>query len=164
MNQVAVPLEDNTQQARDVPGWLVLSIDQLRLAVPQKDAATIELVSALEVSVEGEAEAGWLEHGGAMWPTYSLGDHLELQEVPPKSRRFCIMFDAGDKQVGLLCDQVRMLPSDEDLSLQGMPECIGSEQSPVQWLSLLEGKMVVATKTGGIMKYMTDLEARYGSE
>ncbi|MDH5633873.1 MAG: hypothetical protein OEZ10_12895 [Gammaproteobacteria bacterium] len=164
MNQVAIPLNDNIQPVREVPGWLILSIDNLKLAIPQKDASTIELASALEVSVDGEAEAGWLDRNGRMWPAYSLGAHLELQEMPPRTRRFCIMFDAGDKQVGLLCDQIRMLPSDDDLSLQAMPECMANEESPLQWLSLLEGNMVAAAKSGGIVKYMAELEARYGSD
>lgn len=165
MSQVAIPVtENNLQPSTEVPGWLVLSIDNMRLAVPQKDVKTVELASTLDVAVEGEAEAGWLEQDGKMWPVYGVDEYLSLQAVVPRSRRFCIMLHTGDKLVGFLCDQVRMLPSDNDLNLQDMPGCLVNDSSPLRWISLFEGKVVAVAKSGGLTAYMAEMEAKYGAE
>jgi len=164
MSQSALPQVQETQSAREVPGWLVLKIDNLNLAIPQKEASAVELVTALDVAIDGEPEAGWLTQNNEMWPAYSVDSRLELQTETPPIRRFCVMFHGGDRYIGLLCDQVRMLQSDGDLTLDEMPACLAEEQSPLQWIALLEDQVVAAAKSGGLVEYLIRLEAQYGAE
>lgn len=164
MSQLAIPQVHETQPAREVPGWLVLKIDNLNLAIPQKDASAVELVTALDVAIDGEAEAGWLSQNEEMWPAYSVDSRMELQTDTPGIRRFCVMFHSGDRFIGLLCDQVRMLQSDGDLALDDMPACLAAEQSPLQWIALLDNQVVAAAKSGGLVDYLIKLEAQYGAE
>jgi len=164
MSQLAISDPQQSQPVRDVPGWLILSIDKLKLAVPQKDASAVELVSALDVGTEGEAEVGWLEQNGALWPAYCVDTQLKLQTETPRRRRFCIMFHGGDRFIGLLCDQVRMLQSDDDLELNNMPECLAEEESPLQWIAMLDGEVTAAAKSGALVDYLLKLEAQYGAD
>ncbi len=159
MNQLAVPVTEDTKPARTAPGWLVLSIDSVRLAVSQKDVKTIELASRLDVAVDDEMEAGWLEQDGKMWPVYSVDANLALQVRTPHPRRFCVMLYAGEKLIGFLCDEVRMLPSDGDLDLQMMPECLADPHSALQRVALLDGEIVIAAGNGALARYLTELEA-----
>lgn len=150
--------------APDVPGWLVLSIDKVRVALPQKDVKTIELVSALDVAVEGEMEAGWLEQDGKMWPAYGVDEQLNLRPEVPKTRRFCVMLREGDKLIGFLADQVRLLPADEDIAVSDLPGCLIVEDSPLGGLSLLDGDVVAAMRPGALAPYLLEMEARYGAD
>lgn len=164
MSSLAVPINETVQSARDVPGWLVLTIDDLELAMPQCDAKSVELVSMLDVAVDGEAEAGWLEQDNKTWPVYGVSNRLDIMTKVPHSRRFCILLYVEDKYIGFLCDQVRILPSDDDLDLQAMPECLISGHSPLRWLTLLDKNVVTVAEKGGLSEYLKIIEAEYGTE
>lgn len=160
MSRVSEPVA----AASDVAGWLVLSIDDIRVAVPQKDVKTIELVTALDVAVEGEMEAGWLEQDGKMWPAYGVDTQLMLQPNVPKTRRFCIMLRSNDKLIGFLADQVRLLAADEDLAIEELPGCLIEKDSPLGGLSLLDDDVVAAIRSGALAPYLIEMEARYGTD
>lgn len=165
MSPLAVPVSDTTAQpAQQAPGWVVLTIDDLQLALPQSDVKSVELASRLDIAVEGEGEAGWLEQENKMWPVYGVDHRLKLITEIPRSRRFCILLYVEDKYIGFLCDQIRMLPSDDDLDLQDMPECIVSGNSPLKWVTMLDDSMVAIVAKGGLLDYLKEIEAQYGTE
>jgi chemotaxis signal transduction protein len=164
MSSLAVPINEAAQSARDVSGWLVLTIDNLELAIPQCDVKSVELRSILDVAVDGEAEAGWLEQDDKTWPVYGVNNRLNLITKVPHSRRFCILLYVEDKYIGFLCDQVRILPSDDDLDLQAMPECLISGNSPLKWVTLLDKNVVVVVEKNGLPGYLKEMEAKYGTE
>ena len=64
-----------------VPGWAVLVIDELWLAMPQRDVRQFALASDLEASGANLAQAGGqpLAGSGESWPVYSLDGSLQLQ-------------------------------------------------------------------------------------
>jgi chemotaxis signal transduction protein len=164
MSSLAVPINETVQSARDVPGWLVLTIDDLELALPQCDVKSVELRSMLDVAVDGEAEAGWLEQDDKTWPVYGVNNRLSIMTRVPHSRRFCILLYVEDKYIGFLCDQVRILASDDDLDLQAMPECLISGHSPLKWITLLDKNVVAVVEKDGLTEYLKEMEAKYGTE
>ncbi len=164
MSSLAVPINETVQSARDVPGWLVLTIDNLELALPQCDVKSVELRSMLDVAVDGEAEAGWLEQDNKTWPVYGVNNRLNIMARVPHSRRFCILLYVEDKYIGFLCDQVRILPSDDDLDLQVIPTCLVSGNSPLKWITLLDKNVVTVVEKDGLTEYLKEMEAEYGAE
>lgn len=161
MNHLLVPEIDLSLEDSGLSGWLLLTIDGLLLALPQKDVKLIELFSALQVAVEGEAEAGWYRNDNELWPSYCLDHRLILQSRTPKNRRFCIFLEVSGKTTGILCDMVKLLPSDEDLKVQTMPDCITEGSSPILWISLFNEGVVVVTRAIALASYLSRLEKDY---
>lgn len=161
MSHLAIPEIDSAIESSGVPGWVLLSLDSLTLALPQKDVKLIELFSALQVAVEGEAEAGWYRKGNEIWPSYCLDHRLILQPHKARSRRFCVFFEVAGETTGILCDMVKLLPSDDDLEVQRVPRCIANPRSPILSISLFDEVVVAVTRGASLTSYLSQLERDY---
>lgn len=119
--------------ARAAAGWMVLAIDHLRLALPQRDVRLIELVADLKSSAAGEAhEIGWLlREDGASWPVYCLDGALRLQRPAPDARRVCVFIETGSAVTGIACDHVWSLATDAELAVEPVPGCMTGTPSPI---------------------------------
>ena len=162
MSTFAIPETPHEKpQAPEVPGWLLLSIDTLKLALPQKDVKKIELFSTLQVAVDGEAEAGWYEHNGDLWPAYCLDRHLSLQSEMPAARRYCVFFEVNGRTIGILCDHVSILAADEDLDLQPMRACMVLPCSPIKWIAFREGEVITVAHGLEPASYLSTMEEEH---
>jgi len=142
MTDIATPESNDMADVDGETGWLVLTIDALRLAIPQGDSKGIELASALDVSIEEETEAGWFTQDGGVWPVYALDGDLSLRSESMRPWRFCVALRAGDGLIGLLCDQVRILPSEQELVVGGIPMCLRNPDSPIDQMALFENEIL----------------------
>jgi hypothetical protein len=140
------------------PGWVVLVIDDLKLALPQRDVRTIDVVSALEVATDGDAVAAWLVHNDARWPAYDVDEQLSPRSTTPTRRRFCVFLHDGDALAGILCDAVSLLVADADLVMASIPAALIEPHSPVRWAGLADGQMLAATRGDLLLAYLTSLE------
>ena len=162
MSTLAIPETPRQKpQPPEVPGWLLLTIDSLKFALRQKDVKTIELFNALQVAVDGEVEAGWHEHNGDLWPAYCLNQHLALQSDMPTTRRYCVFLEVDDRTMGILCDHVSILSSDEELDLKPVRGCMVLPCSPVKWTALLNGEVVVVADGRGLASYLSTMEEEH---
>lgn len=162
MSRLSIPdPHADALQPAAAPGWVLLAFDGLRLVVPQRDVKTIELHSALQIAVDGEAQAGWYEQANELWPAYNLDRNLALQASEPLARQFCVFMETQGKVAGVLCDHVSMLASDDDLTVQPMARCLVAEQSPLRALGLLNGEVVIATRGADFAAYLATLEQAY---
>ena len=153
-------IRDNsgTDRINDAPvdrGWLLLAVDGLKIAISQAESTSIELVSSLDVSLDDEVQAGWFAHEGRSWPVYALDRRLALQPGAGAGKRFCVMLRASDGLVGLLCDEVRILPSGEDLVLTDIPACMENPSSPLDRMALFEDQIIFVARKAATAGFIT---------
>ncbi len=143
-----------------VPGWAVLAIDQLRLALPQRDLLQFELASDLEapgadlVPATGRFMAG----GDESWPVYGLDESLQLQRAELGARSLCVFFEAEGQTRGLLCDRVWSLAEDAALVVEPVPGCIQGPPSPTTGLAQFQGRIAMVTDRTAISAYLAYLQ------
>jgi len=162
MSTLAIPETPGQKpQPPEVPGWMLLTIDSLKLALRPRDVKTIELFDALQVAVDGEVEAGWHEHSGELWPAYCLNRHLALQSDVVTTRRYCVFLEVDDRAMGILCDHVSILSSDEELDVKPVSGCMVLPCSPVKWMASLNGEVVVVVDGHGLGSYLSTMEEEH---
>jgi hypothetical protein len=64
MSALATAVRDAAPQARPIAGWMVLAIDGLRLALPQRDVRLIELLADLAPATAGDVHGSTSVAGG----------------------------------------------------------------------------------------------------
>ena len=133
-----------------IAGWLVLAIDNLRLALPQREVRLIELLTDLAPSASGDVQGdtsaaqapsgqaggvsaiGWLlRRQGAAWPVYALDAGLHPQPAPPPARRLCVFIGTQADVIGFACDRVQLLATDAELTVEPVPGCMTGMASPI---------------------------------
>ncbi len=86
----------------------ILKISGLRLSLPQTGMRALEAADDVDVSGAATPAIGWIVHGQQRWPVYCLSQDLALLHEMPSERRACVLLDAGEGCVGVLCDDVSM--------------------------------------------------------
>lgn len=162
MNMAYSQEESSVNQAENkAPGWLLLSLDGRRVALPKKDAKLISLASSMQRHNTGTAAVGKLEYEDHMWPAYNLDQELKLSTQVQETRRFCVVLAIQQQLIGLLCDEVLMLAHDEDLSLQAIPEFVQQSVSPVVWICKHEDQLMPVCEPGAMAQYIGQMEQQY---
>ena len=176
MSALAIEVYEATPVARPIAGWMVMTIDSLRLTLPQSDVRLIELLVDLSPSpadgvqagaraaqarsgqgndaggmqaAAGGREIGWLaRRNEESWPVYCLDRGLRLQSVAPPSRRMCVFIEAHGAVAGIACDRVVLLATDAELSVQPVPGCMTGVSTPITGFARHQkGITAVATAT-----------------
>jgi hypothetical protein len=157
---------DPASAAVPVEGWLVLAIEELRLALPQSEALQIELAYDLKGADEGGPEVGWLSRRtGKSWPAYCLDSALRVQRPAPAGRRLCVFFETQDDTRGILCDRVWPLAADADLRAEPPPGCMNGPRSPVISLARFQDGVAVVTSSAALRAYLDFLaEEEHGKQ
>jgi len=142
-----------------VPGWAVLAIGELWLALPQRDVRQFELASELEAPEASLAQAAgqFMARSDKSWPAYSLDGSLQLQRAVPEARRICVFFETEGQTRGLLCDRVWSLADYTDLIVEPMPGCIKGPPSPATGLAQFRGQIAIVTNRGALSAYLAYL-------
>jgi hypothetical protein len=146
---------DPASAAVPVEGWLVLAIEELRLALPQSEALQIELATDLKVTDAEGQEAGWLpRRTGKSWPAYCLDSALRVQRPAPAGRRLCVFLGTQDDTRGILCDRVWPLAADADLRAEPPPGCMNGPRSPATGLARFQDGVAVVTSAAALKVYL----------
>ncbi len=142
-----------------VPGWAVLAMGELWLALPQRDVRQFELASDLEAPGASLAQAAgqFMAGNDQSWPVYSLDGLLQLQRAVPEARRICVFYETEDQTRGLLCDRVWSLAEDADLIVEPMPGCMKGPPSPATGLAQFRDHIAIVTNRGALSAYLAYL-------
>lgn len=141
---------------RIAAGWMLLAIDGLRLALPQREVRLVELVADLEAPDRGDTQAvGALRQAdGSAWPAYCLDADLGVQRVVPEARRSCVFVEAGGRVLGLVCDRIWSLASDAELTVEPVPGCMTGAPSPVAGFTRHRGGIAVVLAAASLAAYL----------
>jgi hypothetical protein len=142
------------------PGWAVLAIDELFLALPQRDICLFEVATDLQAREVNLAEAiGYFQtHRDESWPVYRLDGALQLQRAVSEKRRIYVFFEAQGQTRGLLCDRVWSLAEDADIAAEPMPGCIKGPPSPATGLTQFRDRIAMVTDRAALSSYLAYLQ------
>lgn len=124
-----------SSQINDAPAhFVVLAIGQVRIALPERDIRTLELVNALQPVAHGSS-VGAIALEGSDWPIFGLSEELDPLSELPEGCRVCVLMEVEGRRFGLACDDVRDVRSDQ-VRLAALPACMASAESPVKQLAI----------------------------
>ncbi len=137
-------------------GWLLLALDGLRLALPQREVVLITLMDDLTAAGRDDAdEIGMLlRPQGPSWPVFGLDGVLGLERRPSETRRSCVFFGSGGEMRGLACDHLWSLASDADLSVAPVPGCLRAVRSPITGFARYRDGLVAVTHASELVAYL----------
>lgn len=145
-------------------GWALLAMDGVTLALPQKEIAAIELISALQPPrADAGHEIGWLAQGAEHWPVYCLNRRFALAPALAQAARVCVLLRAGERTLGLAGTQVSLLAADAELSVESLPACLTQPGSPLIGLALHRDGIVMSVRVRALADFLNPLEAAHGS-
>ena len=158
MTSAATSLRADTAPA-NIAGWAVLAIDELWLALPQRDVRQFQLASDMETSETDLANAVGqiVASNGESWPVYNLDGSLKLQQSVPEARGVCIFFETEGERLGLLCDRVWPLDEDAGLTVDPMPGCMKGRSSPITGLAQFQNRIAMVTNGAALSSYLAYL-------
>ncbi len=134
----------------------MLTLDCLRLALPQRDMVTLELASVLVINPLGNVEVGTFAQKNSTWSAYALDAALALQTAGV-TRRLCAFFNIAGQVRGLLCDAFSLLSADSDLVAEALPGCMTQTHSPITGYALRENQVIAATSAQKLGTYLEHL-------
>jgi len=161
------PATSSSRGPTSVPGWAVLDVGPQSVAIPQGEVHRVELAADLVRTSSGEeAGVGCLKgEDDSYWPAYSLDEALGLEEPAVPERRLCVFVVLKDAICGILCDNVRFLDSDDNLSIRPVPGCMPCLGSFARGLASLKGGVVLVTDSEVLAEHIGCLPERlHGNE
>ena len=150
--------------SQSLSGWLIMEIDRLRLAVPRTDTVSVELVADLSFTDTGEGGGqAWFDNKRGRWPVYGLSDRFAI-DSKLDGRRFVIMLHQGQEQLGVLCDQVRILARQDALVAEPLPQWVLGEGTPTRNIAVLEDEIILVADPGAVARHLNKQEKAHGAD
>ncbi len=128
----------------------LVSIDDLRLVIPQNQILTLEPVEDLKAQTDHNQASGLIVTDEGSLPAYNLNNSLEVAEFK-SDRRIVIVLSNLPNNYAILADELNILEADL-VRWKSLPRAIHSEQSPVIQVAVIEGKLVCQTNAEMLYK------------
>jgi len=133
---------DNQSQLDGGSGYAMLSMDGLKLLIPQKQIIALEMAKDMELTQTDDCVAGYLQFNNKSWPVFCLNKKLSLiNSEDSLKHRFCVLLQTDNVHFGILSEQALLLNSGE-LTPQPLPEAMITVDSPLSALTVYEGKII----------------------
>ena len=132
-----------------------LSIDGLRLLLPHQQIRTLEPVADVEAIKKQNIEIGWITIAGIESPVYCFSRDLSLLHTIPDERRITVLLGAGNDTIGILCDELKIVPSKE-LIMHPLPDCMKVPGSPFTGLAILDDTICCLSSSQHMLNYLTE--------
>jgi len=126
--------------------YVLLSMDTLRLLIPQNQVRTLE--PGFEVRYPDTGGTGWIEIEDMRSPVYCLSRNLEPLVTPPASRNVCVLLESEHGLFGVLCDQVAMFG---EIAAEPLPKCMRSAGTPIRGLALHGEQVLCIGSAAGLL-------------
>ena len=133
---------------------VVLTIDNLKLILPQADIRTVESASDVALADKMPKSAGWITYLGQRWPVVCFSDELALLDEVPAPRRACVMLAYEGAYLGLLCDDARVLVNFSQQSF-AVPAAMREHASPIAGLIQYEQGLACLSDAAHIHRYVS---------
>ena len=140
--------------AATLAGWALLTMDGVRLALPQKDIVTIGLVAALLPAQDAVNAIGCFVHNGERWLVYCLDRCFVPVPMLATTARVCVLVRVQERIFGLVGTQVVLLASNADLEVQPLPACLVQSGSPLAGLALHNDGIVLSVHASLLADYL----------
>ena len=124
--------------------------------IPQGEVIALEPAMDIDRSGSFEGSIGVIAYEDKLLPVYSLTNNLGLSGELPESARICICLHHEDAEFGIVCDEVDSL-QDLNFTVVAIPECMRSDNCPVDNLAVYGSKVVNIISSESLLKLLPDL-------
>ena len=142
---------------------VVLSIDGLKLILPQDEIRTVESIADVELAEKSPRSIGTINYRGQRWPVVCLSNELFLLDVVPAARRACVMLAYDGNYLGLLCDDARVLVNFMQQSF-AMPNSMRTRDSPITSLIQYDQGLACVSNASRLSSYVNLTTISYVEE
>ena len=117
-----------------------LVVDDRRILIAHDHVHSVEPILDVRIESDHGQALGTLQLGEDQWPVYCLDGDLNILDKLPAKRCACVLLRSDRGAIGILCDQVRVVDN-AALTLVPVPACMSGEQSLVESLAVMDGKV-----------------------
>jgi len=138
----------------------ILSMGTLRIAVPQSDIVTVDVVAdARPGNSENILCAASLNKPTHQWPVYAFTNKLTPANDLPDSCRFFACMQISDIKFALACDGIELINLTEEVQQQNLPQIMQANETPVLKLIKYQQNLVIQSNANLINRYLESLGA-----
>ncbi len=138
-------------------GWIIFSIDNTQMAIAQDEVKQIIEIASLMPSLNNQL---WSTIDG--WSVLRTNQKLELSSGD--SRRFALMIEALKQPIGLLCDKVKIMGTEQKINIVALPPIFSSfKKAASGFLQLGENDIATILDSTSLGILLEDLEAQNGT-
>jgi chemotaxis signal transduction protein len=142
-----------------VPLYVVVSIDDRKLLIPQQEISSLESILDLATAPQEPPAIGSFNLAEEVWPVFCLSNELDILLEIPSTRRMCVLLKDSNHALGLACDQIEPLRH-QNMRLQPLPSCMKTSTSPVQALVLHGDAIGCVTTTARLANLISGFKQR----
>ena len=141
-----------TATARD---YAMLRFAGVSLLLPQASVAAIEMSSNCVAGSEVPGALATLRTASGEWPVFALGADVKPVADCPMSYAICAAFDADDGAAfALACEEAGTLTLGTERELVPLHPCMRLSASPVEAMSLQEGRLLLVSDVEAMRRYL----------
>lgn len=135
--------------------YAALQIAGLRLVLQHTDIRTMEPYEVLDAAEPPPQGVGWVTFQHQRVPVFELGADMQLVAALQQPRRLCVVLGSDQRQLGLLCDEIFLLESDE-VQVYALPEVMRQGNTPFDRLVVFEDGIGCVASAENIYDYVTN--------
>ncbi len=132
MSTVAIMNDGGTGDA----DLLVASYDGIHLLFRKNEVRSVEMMDDIETPSPETTGAFLYRHGNSECPVFALDRDFGILPRVPAQRQHFVLLASESGEFGIACDQTSFLRR-ADARLIPLPECMQSQDSPVQGVALI---------------------------
>jgi len=138
----------------------IMTFDGVRLAVPLRDATTIERTAQLQPEITAGHAIGCILSRQQRYPVYALSRRLEVLPALPKQRLLCVCLgsDSSTPHLAIACDSVTALRLDSATAIQPLPACMQYTGTPLWGLCRVAQQLVLVSSADALATYLLNRE------
>lgn len=134
--------------------YAALQLAGLRLVLQHADIRTMEPYEVLDPAAPPPQGVGWVSFQHQRVPVFELGADMQLVAAPQQPRRLCVVLGSDQRQLGLLCDEMFLLESDQ-VQVYPLPEMMRQGNTPFDRLVVFEDGIGCVASADSIYDYVT---------
>ena len=144
----------------DSTTFALVGFDSLKLLIPQRAIATIEMIDGLDKISETEHAVAELSVAGRQWPVFAPDSRFGLQASLPESSKYCVAFDVdGQAAFAFACDEVSSLTLAAGETVQPLADCLLGPGSPFEGGLLRDAQVMFYCSEQAMHRYLVMDEA-----
>ncbi|MBK7540719.1 MAG: chemotaxis protein CheW [Candidatus Competibacteraceae bacterium] len=153
------PLPTTLAELQEIQLLSLVTVDGHHWLLPQAEIRLLGPLLDIDQELTTPCSIGAVGFEGEWWPVYCLSGELRPLAQLTANRRICLLLSNGSDNFGLVCDQVEPLRA--IVRFAPLPACMMPPDSPIQAITLLEGKIACVTTTEHLAAFIAALEEEH---
>jgi hypothetical protein len=141
--------------------FALVGFDSIRLLIPQRAVATIEMIASMDAEAEADNAVGGLSVAGRRWPVYAMSANFDLLDQCASTSKYCVAFDIDAQPAfAITCDEVSSLTLTSADEISPLQECMRTTGNPFEGLLLRDDRVMFCSSEQAMRQFLsTDVAA-----